>query len=293
MVDKMVFKNVGQGGLQTSFLIKRTLLKRMLGGGASCQEDLNIEIGSTKQWLQLKTVIQNIQGKGIATMLGKIKSNDVIVKVQLFASAINEYEIQQKLKTNNVKGFIDFQCFATCQGDRKYIESFAYLNDSSRLCQATCVSMGIIIMPYYRRKSLYSYMEDYSGRDKNKIILKVTSDVIGSVFDAYSKTGFAHGDLFAKNILLTDSGPLIIDFEKSTFNQVNKLSRFWRDLGDLLGEIANYGFTRELDEISRKHVTMNHAYGKEPTLEIIQELQKSILYLGRARLRTMTKFQNY
>jgi hypothetical protein len=137
-------------------------------------------------------------------------------------------------------------------------------------------------MPYYGQESFYWFLKEYVGNDKNRIILRVTSDVIGIVFDAYIKTGFSHGYLLSQNIVLADlrKRPLIlIDFEKSTFNEVNKLSRFWRDLGDLLGEIASYVFTRELDEISRVYITMNHAYRVEPTSELIQKLQNKLIKL--------------
>ena len=52
--------------------------------------------------------------------------------------------MSQLMKENNVKGFINFLCFATCQGDKKYIESFGVFNEKSRLCRAKGVSMGIL-----------------------------------------------------------------------------------------------------------------------------------------------------
>ena len=97
--------------------------------------------------LQLYKTIENIKEKGIATLIGTIDSKEVVVKLQNFANALHEYNIQQELlKYSEIDGFINFLCFAKCSGDKDYIESFAFFNDFSRLCKSKGHNMGIIIM---------------------------------------------------------------------------------------------------------------------------------------------------
>lgn len=269
-------KNIGQGGLHTSFIVKTKTLKSMVAG-ASCQENLNAEIDNPKDraWLQLNKTIQNIKGKGIATMVGTIEAKEVIVKIQNSANALQEYDIQQKLKEAEVDGFISFQCFAKCTGDKDYIESFAFLNDYTRLCKSKGHTMGIIIMPYYKNKSFESFLKDCKHPEYVAKAIDITIQIIQNMFRSYEKTGFTHGDLFSKNVVLDDNyDPIIIDFEKSNFN--SNLMRFWRDIDDFIGDIARYLLTSELDTICREQVFMNLAFNKPPTQDLINRFIESL-----------------
>lgn len=273
-------KNIGQGGLQTSFVVKKSLIKKLLKGDGTCQENINDEIDNSNKtpWLQLVHVIQNIKGKGIATIIGKIKSKDVVVKVQQFDAANNEYNVQQKLKISELQGFVDFECIFTCDGDRKYIESFSYFNDASRLCKAKGYNMGIIIMPYYKNASFESFLKTYKEQDKIDKAKHIIASVIKNVFNAFTLSQFTHGDLFSKNVVLDDEyNPIIIDFEKSLFN--NNLMRFLMDIDDFINDVARYMFDPKLSEISRQFVTMNRAFNNKPNEEILSSFTKAILNL--------------
>ena len=231
--------------------------------------------------MQLVTTIQNIKGKGIATLLGKVKEKDVIVKVQFADQAKNEHDIQQTLKSNDVQGFVEFLCFATCEGDKDYIESFALFNDASRLCKAKGVSMGVIIMPYYKNKSFEDFLKTYVKVDKEKISSRIVEKTIRSLFDAYDKTGFTHGDCFPKNVVLDhEYQPIIIDFEKSAFDSPNKVMRFWRDIDDFMGDVSRYVFHGKLDDICRGHVFMNLAMNQGPTEDNIRKLIDAVSELS-------------
>ena len=261
------FRNIGKSGLETSFVLRKSLLKKIQrGGGATCQESIENNV----QWLQLTQTLQNIPGKGIATMVGNIDSLEVIVKVQMHDRAKSEYGVQQRLK--DLSGFVEYTCFFTCEGDKRYIESFSLAKDARRLCKEKGVSMGVIVMPYHKNGSFEEYLMTNPDKDAIKKIICV---VVSHVFEAYTVEGFTHGDLFAKNIVLDkDYGPVILDFEKSKFS--TDVSRFWLDLDDFLNDVARFSFAQELEGISRMHVVMNRAYRKRPTDDILDSLLSAI-----------------
>jgi serine/threonine protein kinase len=252
-------KRIGNIGINTSFIIQKSKLKKKLIGG-SCQEDIDKEIDGKHDWLQLVKVIQSIEGKGISTLLGRIPTKEVVIKIQEADKGSKEYEIQDKLK--DFDGFIKFECLFFCQGDKKYIESFANLQEHKQLCKAKGFSMGIILMPYYKKGSLENY-----GIIQKDII----STIILNYFNAYDKTGFIHADLFPKNIVLDDhENPIIIDYENGYFNdKINNHTYFWRDLTDLLSYVK---YEKDLSHVIRIHCMMNGAYNKKPTLELINNL---------------------
>jgi len=269
-------RQIGKGGMYTSFVLKKSLLKKLAKGGANeCQDNINSEIDNkdknTPPWLQIKSVLQNIKGKGIATVLGSIDTKDVVIKAQSKYEADKEFNTQQKLK--DMSGFIQYTCLFTCEGNKSYIENFAFHGDNTRLCNAKGVTMGIIVMPFYKKSSLEDYLKTSVENDKMQKIKQCMIKVIENITNAFNDRSFTHGDLFSKNIVLDDEyNPIIIDFEKSGFEENNqKLSTFWRDLDDFLGDMSRYAFRQELDIISRI-ILINRAYGLGPSGKPIEDL---------------------
>jgi serine/threonine protein kinase len=270
MSSKKQFKQIGKGGLFTSFLVTKPLLKQIFKGGTrqNCQQKINDEIldPQNKQWLQISSVIQNIQGKGIATILGKIASDSVVIKAQSFQTAQHELLMQQTLKNANLPGIVDYECSFSCAGDRDYVESFAYYGESTRLCTTVGIEMGVIIMPYYKVGSFNSLLENYNKNDKRQKIKSIIHNVITNYTTAYITCQFTHGDLFPKNIVLDSNyNPILIDFEKSMLNAPRRLDRFWQDVDGFLGEIARYTYVNELYDIMRV-ITCQRAYNVESAL---------------------------
>ena len=269
----MKINSCGKIGISTSFII--------YGGSGKCQEEINKEIDNNSNdytWIQLKRILQNIKGKGIATLLGKISEhqNDVLVKVQLKEEALNEYKIQQRIK--DIDGIVPYNCFVTCGGDKKYIEDYGPpLKPYQKLCTKKGSELGIIIMQFFHLGSFEIYLKEKSiNRDPN-VVKVIICKSIYILFKLYRAYGFTHGDFFSKNIILRSiTDPLLIDFEKSSFNEEGKLSLFWRDIDCLLMEVSGYIFKNELSEISNKYVIISRAYNKEPTPELISEICKDL-----------------
>jgi serine/threonine protein kinase len=252
----------GKIGPSTSFRVR------------SCQEEMDKQIDRKNQhaWLQLQRALQNVPGKAIATMVGHVhKHGDVIVKVQMASLAKREWDTAQHLK--DVRGFIQFLCYFTCAGDAKYIEDFSPLTTHKHVCIKKGSQMGIVMMPFYPSGSLEDWLVKLQQNNAQsvaflKLILCKTTFY---VFQAFSQKGFTHGDLFAKNILLQDTEPIVIDYEKSSLSPDNH-QRFWRDLDDLFGDVGRFVMGRELDEISRRHIYMNLAYDRPPTARHIRDI---------------------
>lgn len=251
---------IGKAGICTSWIVNKSLIEKLING----------QIDDNPEWLKLNKVLQNIRGKGIATMIAKISSQDVVIKVQLKDDAMKEYEFQEKLLDQS--GFIKYECYFTCDGNKEYIESFSTVNDNTKLCKNKGTSMGIIIIPYYSNGSLDSSLNKKTKQEL-KVILKT---IIQNYRNSYLNKHFTHGDLFTKNIILNDKNePIIIDFEKSDFENKNKCDLFWNDLDNLCLDLSKHKYMCKLFDVARV-LTINRVYRNEPTDSIINDLMRAI-----------------
>lgn len=262
-----MISRLGKIGINTTFVVKKSNLKKILKGGSidNCQNKIDEQIDNQQQWIALEKIIQNIPGKGIASIMGNIKNtNSVVVKVQLREAAEKEYNFlaNEKLKNNN--GFIKYECYFQCDGTKDYIESYSTMKEL-KLCNKKGNAMGIIVMPYYKNGSLEDVLK--IGNIQMTKLIDILIQVINTYYLAFIESRFVHGDFFTKNILIDDDGkPIIIDFEKSRFDKNHTaLHTFWRDLDDLFGDIDRlYSFKgNDLTSISRM-IMMFRAYNNEP-----------------------------
>lgn len=264
---------LGKAGAFTTFAVKKTALQRMVGGGAwdRCQADADADLDSpTPAWLQLQNVLQNIPGKGIATILGKIRSERVVIKIQLSKDAEHEIDVQERLK--RVPGFVEYLCTFACADDKDFVDRFATLTNKSKICQAKGTGLTVIVMPFFSNGSL----EDALLKARCVDVKRILRTCICAYAAAYTACGFTHGDLFAKNIVLDSRNrPTIIDFERSAFDSPCKLACFWRDIDCLLGDVARHTHMMQLDSIARMAM-INRAYGVEPSSSVMADLLRAI-----------------
>lgn len=285
------FHQIGSGGENASFV---------LPVGTTCQDEIEKDIltgnaiHTTRSWMQLKHVLQNIKGKSIATMFAKCQETDVVVKVQYADKTNVEWKSRKQLTDDgNLEGFIPFICKFSCEGDKDYIDMFGPTKfiPTQPLCRKRGSTMGIILMPYYDMGSLEAYMSNKMNTEKVQTALYVIQYVVQKTFIAFKIKGFTHGDLFCKNVVLKtsksgagqhDVAVAIIDFELSQFQK--NVMQFWRDINEFIGDVARQFYTHtttqtvahDLDMIARDHVFMNMAYGKDPDEDGIQALTNSI-----------------
>lgn len=264
---------VGKRGAETSFRLTH------------CQQRIDQEAdGHGPSWLQLRRVLQNIPGKGIATLLGYLKEGtDVLVKVQLYPAARREYDIQQRLQ--HLPGVIQYHCFVACGGDKRYIQEYGPpLKPYQHVCTKKGSELGVILMPYLPMGSLEDYLKGATDRAEKQAVTKIlVCKTILWIVRAYLEHGFTHGDLFTKNILLaSNTEPVLIDFEKSDFDDRNKRQRVWRDIDALLGDVSRYMWKDELSDISQELVIIPLAYQEEPTIAHVDRICRRLRALGTA-----------
>jgi serine/threonine protein kinase len=271
-------KNIGKSGLYTSFIIKKKLLKSFLKNGGmkrnDCQEKIDSEINSDIRWIQVKKILQNIDGKDIATILANIETEDVVLKIQSYEMAKREYEIQEKLK--ELSGFIHFDCFFTCEIDKEYIKNFSVLSEWKKLCKTKSEINGIIIMPYYKKESLEKILKE-KQISNNDILKKIFINVIINITYAFQNFGFVHNDLFTKNIIINENNePVIIDFEKSKFNDKYSINRyiiysFWTDIESFFMDISRMFMGDKLMNVF-DILMMKKAYSILPSQDSIKDI---------------------
>lgn len=269
---------IGKGNILSSWVVKRSFLKKITKGGtiANCQQSIDGDIDQPEpRWLILSQILQNLPGKGIASFSGNINGKDVVVKAQTLDEAKHEYDFVDILK--DIPGFIQYECFFTCEGNKETIEKFATVTEKTKLCTQKGTGMGVIVMPYYKQGSLELYLRQ--NTKSKEAVKQILIAVIKNLYTAYARVKFTHGDCFAKNIVLSDAlEPIIIDFERSQIS--GSKVQFWRDIDSLFGDIARY-ILPELNDISRV-LFVHLAYGTEPNDQNIHDICEKI-----SRVQTM------
>jgi serine/threonine protein kinase len=263
---------IGNQGAFASWIVSKPVFVHRGGAPSDCQIRVERDIDArSPEWLKLERVLQNIKGKGIATMLGAIEDEKVVIKAQSAKDARAEFDVQRRLR--DMQGFVSFHCIFFCSGNKEYIERFGTLDEQTKLCRARGDEMGVIVMPYFTHGSFESYLRQ--GRPRIDVVKKVLCTVIETVFRAFTAVGFTHGDLFPKNIVLdANMRPAVLDFEKSEF--AASAMRFWRDIDDLLGEVARFAMKNVLDSASRV-IFVHLAYGALPNESNVNDLCRAIM----------------
>ena len=88
----------------------------LIYGGAisECQNNIDRSLSDNSEWVKLLKVLQ---WKDILTSIAIINSTRVIVKVQSFEKFTHEFNIYKMIRENNLKGFVEYYCFFTCNGN--------------------------------------------------------------------------------------------------------------------------------------------------------------------------------
>lgn len=259
----------------TKYLVDKKILKSLCGGGIdNCQLNIDNEIDQKIRWLNLEHLFQNITGKGIVTMTANINSKRVVLKAQNISKTIHEFEINAKIKANNLPGFAKYFCKFNCGDDpQNYLATFTSENIASKnICTETGNNMGVIIMKYYSGGSLEDYVEKtVPSKQKVNIVLNIIINVLTNIFDAYLKIYLIHGDLFPKNIVFDSNfKPYIIDFELSSLGKNDR--EFWKNICDFFDHISRYDPNfKSFDTHMERFILMKRAFCPEPSILILDE----------------------
>jgi tRNA A-37 threonylcarbamoyl transferase component Bud32 len=264
-----VLGHVGGDMYSTTFRVNKKEIKKIIGGVI---EDCQSKFDSQAEFVILSKVLQNIENKNIATLVGKVEGSDVVLKVQQIKAAQKEYSIQQKL--SELDYIIKYECMFACNSvdNPSYVKDFGLSEPlTTKICKDRGNNTGVIIMKYINGGSFDYYLKN----NKNEKSLNIICKVIENYFNAYDKLGFIHGDFYPKNIMINEKEePIIIDFEMSDFSKDPSL--FWRDLSGFLDSVGSFRYWSELDIIVRNHIIIARAYNRIPTIELINELCTAI-----------------
>ena len=135
----------------------------------------------------------------------QIDQHSVIVKIGDNKDIENEYTMSKQF--GQVKGFIKFICYFTCDDDfREFFEG-----KRRQVCKsANGSSLKVIIMPYFPLGSIASYAWT---KENIHILRSCLAIACCSLIHAYVSKKLVHADFHAANILLKETSLSIVTFD--------------------------------------------------------------------------------
>ena len=237
------------------------------------------KIGLKKYKIELEKILQNVEGKSIATLKALLDQyENIVLKVQDKEDAKKEYEIYKTLKKNDLKGFVKFEGYFEVNLSKKIAERKKDNNISNLKLQNTNnfnniteqKQQGVILMKYQKHGSLIDYLKKINFEKNKSTIIGIIIDIITNYIEAYNNIKFTHGDFYLKNIVITQKlNPLIIDFEKSTINKDKMF--FYHDIEGFLMDLMDYIPSLENQLINIYQQVRIFSISKEP-IEMKEEL---------------------
>lgn len=186
-------------------------------------KDKNTVLEIIKEIKEIQS-IRDIDLQKSQILEASMNSTPIIIKIGDNSDIENEYQMSMKLK--NIKGFVKFVCYFTCEDN--FLEFFE--GKRKNICKTlNDGKMKVIIMPYFPLGSIVSY----KWNNQNVHILHSSLYLACIAYiDAYIENNFVHGDFHAGNLLLKKTNqkyiqynglkiatngirPWICDFEKS------------------------------------------------------------------------------
>ena len=176
---------------------------------------------------------------------------DIVLKFGILDYINKEYEINVQLAS--LPNFIKYYCKIECNDSIKNIINHKENISNYKICHYGDNPVSILVMNYYKLGSIY----DYEWSKDNFYILKnLIKQVVFAVILAYEKIGFIHGDLHCGNVLIKAKRNdeiiykdkvlivdtfecVIMDFEKSKLNVINKYSDLFRGIIKLINSIID------------------------------------------------------
>ena len=176
---------------------------------------------------------------------------NVVLKFGILESIEKEYYISQQLL--NLPNFIRYFCVIKCNDDIKNIINNKNTISNYKICNYGDNPLGILVMKEYNLGSINNY---FWNENNFNLLKNVIKQVIFSIIFAYNNKGFIHGDLHSGNILLkqkrnreliyenkilllNDLEVVIMDFEKSKLQQINKITDLIKNILKFINSIVD------------------------------------------------------
>ncbi len=274
----------------------------------SMEVSINNVIQNTNDITVLKSVIND------NTITNKYRN--IVIKIGKINKTIEkEFMIGKQLEKEKIIGFINFMCLFFCF-DNTYTN--IKQNTLTSICSAKNMDdqkKSVLIMPFIPNGSIRKFNWMHDNFDILKSVLQQT---VMSIFIAYEKCGFIHGDLHLDNILLKKTKKsimtyeqnieikthgykiIIMDFDSSFINidiingiefywlnLYNMISRVNSDLGNSNGDkvsmnnmsqITSFIETQRINKKSYKNTSKLLDLIKDSSFVIIKSPQQNLVY---------------
>jgi hypothetical protein len=157
-----------------------------------------------KKEIKLVTNSRDIDIQKSKLLLSIMDYQNVVVKIGDSPDIKVEYEMSQHVK--NLKGFIKFYCFFTCNDD--FREFFKGKREG--ICKGPGGQMQVIIMPYFPMGSIASYTWT---NDNINVLKSCLYAACLCYIDANVKKHFIHNDFHAANIMMKSTKQRSLQFK--------------------------------------------------------------------------------
>lgn len=157
-------------------------------------------LDATESWIKNTSVIDVKNERAIVSALiedGILrKKQDIVIKIGVSPMIKKEYEYGDKLK--EIPGFIRYICAMQCPDDLKRYET----GKSIRICSPNHMGemMNVLVMPSYMKLGSVFHYNWLKHPDQFRSCF---IQIFLSLWSAFIKHGFIHGDLHANNVLLS------------------------------------------------------------------------------------------
>jgi len=202
------------------------------------------------KYLRLIEIIEKHDNSSVIVKTLFDNKKDIILKFGVEYLIHHEYDIAYMLR--DMQNFIRYYCVFICNDSVLNIINNKHILSEYKICNYENKPISILIMSYYKLGNVLNY----SWTKYNfHILINVLKQVSFAILHAYEKYGFIHKDLHAGNILLKPKKvceinygckillidtyeAIIMDFEKSTIDNKNKIKLVYKDIQKLLVNIC-------------------------------------------------------
>jgi hypothetical protein len=176
-------------------------------------ESIEVSINNVIQNTHDITVLKSVLNDNIITS----QHHNIVIKIGKINKTIEkEFMIGKQLEKEKIIGFINYICLFFCF-DNTYIniKQNRHQNILPPICSVKNTDDQkklVLIMPFIPDGSIRKFNWTNDNFDILKSVLQQT---VMSIFSAYEKCGFIHGDLHLDNILLKKTKKSVITYEQN------------------------------------------------------------------------------
>ena len=162
----------------------------------SCASRITEQTPDTQHWLRIEERMKH-DGSKYAVFKGVLeKDKDIIIKLGPPVLQ-QEYLIGETLATIGLPTFLRHTCVFDCLDNKQELFDKDFV--PSHLCKKTGDTIHVLVMPFIKGRIAVDYSWTRTNIEDLKVAFK---HIVLSLFTAFHRVGFIHGDLHPGNVLL-------------------------------------------------------------------------------------------